>query len=115
VYLLGGLLPNNNATVDPTTNIVQSYSTISKKWKNETALPLPLNHLNVATVGGKIYVLGGLTTELVHGRIGSLSKTHGHMTHSSGSGLHYQHRLQEQIVELRLLGSTKTQSTLLED
>jgi len=61
VYLFGGLLPNRNATTDPTTNTVQSYSTVFQKWKNETGLPLPLNHLNVATVGGKIYVSGGLT------------------------------------------------------
>lgn len=60
VYLLGGLLPSSNASVDPTTNLVQSYSVARDTWSTEAPLPKALNHLNVVVVKGKIYVLGGL-------------------------------------------------------
>jgi len=62
VYSVGGVHAIANATEDPTTNIVQSYSISSNRWNKEEPLPMPLNHANVATVGQKIYVLGGLAT-----------------------------------------------------
>ncbi|KAG9230841.1 putative kelch domain-containing protein 8B [Amylocarpus encephaloides] len=60
VYILGGLVPPVDSAVDPTSNIVQSYSIAHNTWSSETPMPRALNHLNAAVVNGKIYVLGGL-------------------------------------------------------
>ncbi|POS75636.1 hypothetical protein DHEL01_v205963 [Diaporthe helianthi] len=62
IYIMGGIIPTNPAQPNITTtiNIVQAYDIPSDTWSNKSSAPLPLNHMNVAVVDGKIYSLGGL-------------------------------------------------------
>ncbi|GAA1655725.1 hypothetical protein GCM10009733_061470 [Nonomuraea maheshkhaliensis] len=60
VYVLGGIV------IDPaggvvTTGRVEVYDTRRDTWSEAAPLPVAMNHPNVATVGGRIYVLGGLS------------------------------------------------------
>lgn len=59
VYIVGGI-----EFSDPfglvTTDKVDAYHTEHDSWATVAPIPLPLNHANVASVNGKIYVLGGL-------------------------------------------------------
>ena len=57
MYIIGGIpqqLPY------PTLDWVEVFSTSSNEWRNASSLPVTINHGNVATVDGKIYILGGL-------------------------------------------------------
>ena len=55
VYIIGGI----ESGLVPT-NKVDAYNTRHDSWTSVAPLPLALNHANVASVDGKIYVLGGL-------------------------------------------------------
>ena len=80
IYVLGGILSNvSYSPSDPPIDPVVLFSTISptasmqyfdldsQYWYDAASLPIPLNHANVASVDGKIYVLGGLSgTNLSH-------------------------------------------------
>jgi N-acetylneuraminic acid mutarotase len=63
IYILGGIYPFANLIV-PTVTTVQKYSISTDTWTRVADLPLPLNHANAAVVNRKIYVLGGLTTDI---------------------------------------------------
>jgi len=45
------------------TDLVQLYSISSNTWRTVAPIPFRVNHPNVAAVGGKIYVLGGLVDD----------------------------------------------------
>ncbi|TDZ58605.1 Kelch-like protein terF [Colletotrichum trifolii] len=62
IAIFGGIIPNSSATPIPftTVDIVQFYSVKSDTWRTVAPLPRAMNHVNVATVNGKIYVFGGL-------------------------------------------------------
>ncbi|KAK4443275.1 kelch domain-containing protein [Podospora aff. communis PSN243] len=57
--ILGGIIPTTSGGAN-TTSLVQLYDIPTNTWKTLAPLPTPLNHLNAATIDGKIYVLGGL-------------------------------------------------------
>lgn len=59
LFVLGGILSFDGTTY-PTTNIVQKFNLITKTWTEVAPMPAALNHVNVATVNGKIYYLGGM-------------------------------------------------------
>jgi len=59
VYVLGGIYTADGVTT--TTNRVEVYDTRRDTWSEVAPLPVAMNHPNVATVGGRIYVLGGLS------------------------------------------------------
>ena len=68
VYIIGGIpqeLPY------PTLNWVEVYSTVTDQWRDAAPLPTTINHGNVATINGKIYILGGLNGTNVWNPIGS--------------------------------------------
>lgn len=58
IGILGGVIPNGESV--STTDIMQFYSILDNTWSTMAPIPRPLNHVNVAVSGGKIYVLGGL-------------------------------------------------------
>jgi N-acetylneuraminic acid mutarotase len=59
IGILGGVAPARGAEV-ATTNITQFYSISDNTWRTVAPLPKPINHVNAAVSGGKVYVLGGL-------------------------------------------------------
>ncbi|MCS7480332.1 Kelch repeat-containing protein [Umezawaea endophytica] len=59
VYVLGGIVPDAAGGVT-TTDRVEVYDTRRGTWSEAAPLPVVLNHPNVATIRGRIYVLGGL-------------------------------------------------------
>lgn len=63
IALVGGVHPIYNGTEQislATTNSVHLYDIPSDTWRNATPAPVALNHPNVASANGKIYLLGGL-------------------------------------------------------
>lgn len=54
---------HNPLDASPTaaTKSVEVFNTITSIWSNAAPLPVPMHHPNIATVDGKIYVLGGIT------------------------------------------------------
>ena len=60
VYILGGIERNQTGGF-VTTDRVEVYNTEYNNWSSVAPLPVAMNHLNVATVDGKIYVVGGLS------------------------------------------------------
>ena len=72
VYIIGGLILGSGSFGVVPTNTVDAYDTRDDSWTTVAPLPLALNHGNVATVNGKIYVLGGLNaTGAVFGAVGN--------------------------------------------
>lgn len=59
VYIVGGISFDTNNTVQ-SVNTVQVYDTVANAWTLANGLPLPINHPNVASVDGRLYVLGGI-------------------------------------------------------
>src|SRR6185503_2331895 len=57
IYTAGGMM-NSTATA---VNRFESYDIRSNRWQRLRDLPLPVHHTAMATVGGRIYVLGGAT------------------------------------------------------
>ena len=60
VYLIGGIEPDGAGGI-VTTPRMEVYDTRRDTWSEAAPLPVPMNHPNVAAVGGKIYVLGALS------------------------------------------------------
>lgn len=60
VYVIGGIYPDA-AGGFPTTGRVEVYDIRQDRWSEAAPLPVALNHPNVATVGGRLYVLSGLS------------------------------------------------------
>jgi N-acetylneuraminic acid mutarotase len=61
LYVLGGYPPQQGP--NRTKNTVQIYDIASDTWTLGPPLPQPNNHGMAASVGGKIYLLGGQTTD----------------------------------------------------
>jgi N-acetylneuraminic acid mutarotase len=59
IAVLGGITVVGNGT--ETTDLLQLYDTTSDTWRTASAAPYKVNHPNIAAVGGKLYLLGGLT------------------------------------------------------
>lgn len=62
IYVVGGVVHND---VYPlvTTARVESFDVEQHQWSVPAPLPHPVNHVNLASVDGKLYSLGGLTGE----------------------------------------------------
>lgn len=58
IFVLGGY-PSNRQT----TNTVQVYDPVEDRWERTTPMPLALNHNMAASVSGKLYMIGGQTTD----------------------------------------------------
>lgn len=67
IAVVGGVVPNEGSgsvqAPPNTTDLVQLYSVSSNTWRNVAPIPFRVNHPNVASVDGRIYVLGGLVDE----------------------------------------------------
>lgn len=62
VYVIGGTVLDAGAPFGVSTSgRVEVYDTRRGTWSTAAPVPVPMNHLNAAAVGGKIYVLGGLS------------------------------------------------------
>ncbi|MCJ1450181.1 hypothetical protein MMC28_000510 [Mycoblastus sanguinarius] len=68
MYIIGGI-PQQPPY--PTLDWVEVFSVISNKWRNAAPLPITINHGNVATVDGKIHILGGLNGSIDWTAIGN--------------------------------------------
>jgi N-acetylneuraminic acid mutarotase len=55
IYVLGGFTASTAIV-----SSVRVFDTATSEWSEGPALPRPLHHINAATVGGTIYVLGAL-------------------------------------------------------
>ncbi|HYP09349.1 MAG TPA: kelch repeat-containing protein, partial [Bryobacteraceae bacterium] len=58
IYVLGGYTATRQ-----TKNTVQVYDPIEDRWEFTTPMPIPLNHNMAASVGGKLYMIGGQLTD----------------------------------------------------
>jgi N-acetylneuraminic acid mutarotase len=58
IYVLGGYPPSRQ-----TQRTVQVYDPATDSWSYTTPLPIPLNHPMPATANGKLYMIGGQTTD----------------------------------------------------
>jgi len=56
IAIIGGILARGGMT-----DYVGIYDIPTNTWTRGAPLPVPINHANAAVVGGKIYVLGGMT------------------------------------------------------
>ena len=61
IYVMGGYPPEPGP--NRTKRTVQIYDIASDRWQLGPELPLPNNHGMAAAVGGKIYMIGGQTTD----------------------------------------------------
>jgi len=58
IFVLGGY-PSNRQTK----TTVQVYDPVEDRWELAAPMPIPLNHNMAATVNGKLYMIGGQTTD----------------------------------------------------
>lgn len=67
MYILGGInLVPTNATSVPSIKYMQVYSTTTDTWRNASDIPETLNHANMASLNGRLYVLGFITGDGVN-------------------------------------------------
>ncbi|MEM7203553.1 MAG: kelch repeat-containing protein [Planctomycetota bacterium] len=59
VYVAGGILAGTPVRFTPT---VEVYDPATQTWSSIADLPTSLHHFGMATVGGKLYVIGGYVT-----------------------------------------------------
>ncbi|KJZ73021.1 hypothetical protein HIM_07593 [Hirsutella minnesotensis 3608] len=60
IAILGGITAGGKGGGSPpTTDMMQLYNVTDNSWRLGPKIPVPLNHLNVAAVDGKIFLLGG--------------------------------------------------------
>lgn len=60
LYVIGGLTSSNGRWAP--TSVVESYDLETNTWRQEPPLPIPISYAGAATVGGAIYVTGGMST-----------------------------------------------------
>ncbi|KAJ8077278.1 hypothetical protein PM082_001707 [Marasmius tenuissimus] len=61
VYLIGGISPPPpNVTFPPTATLGEAFDTTESTWHRIADLPIPMNHCNIASLNGKLYILGGM-------------------------------------------------------
>jgi len=66
VYIVGGMSSlSANATSALSLAQAQAYSTVSNEWRDIAPLPVRINHGNIASLGGKLYLLGALSGGLI--------------------------------------------------
>lgn len=58
IAVLGGIVPTENGT--ETTDLLQLYDIASDTWRTGASAPYKVNHPNVVSVDGKLFLLGGL-------------------------------------------------------
>jgi N-acetylneuraminic acid mutarotase len=56
IYFIGGFDETRNGVAD-----VEAYNPTTNTWRSVAALPALLHHVNAASAGGRIYVVGGLS------------------------------------------------------
>ncbi|KAJ3521390.1 hypothetical protein NM208_g13310 [Fusarium decemcellulare] len=62
IYVVGGLVPiGNPPTGVETVGRVEVYDVQTDTWDTAAPLPVPMNHPNLASANGKVYILGGLS------------------------------------------------------
>lgn len=61
LYVLGGIIPEQDGVIFPTVTLMQAYNIPKAKWITVAPVPIAYNHPNAAVINGKIYLLGGLT------------------------------------------------------
>ncbi len=73
VYIIGRIPQESSSApgVYPTLDRVEVFSVPANKWRDAASLPTTINHGNVATVDGKIHILGGLDGETRWSAIGN--------------------------------------------
>jgi N-acetylneuraminic acid mutarotase len=59
IYVVGGVIHDDTYSVI-TTALVESFDTEQNHWSVPAPLPKPINHVNLASVEGRLYSLGGL-------------------------------------------------------
>jgi N-acetylneuraminic acid mutarotase len=64
IYLLGGFAEPalDNLTSLTVSDLVTEYDPATDRWSPRAPLPIGLHHAGAATVGNKLYVIGGFTT-----------------------------------------------------
>lgn len=60
VFVIGGGVPGPGGEF-VTTDRVEAFDKRTGRWADTAPLPVPMNHANVANVGGRLFVLGGLS------------------------------------------------------
>lgn len=60
IYVVGGIVPRENSSI-VTVNTMEAYNLDSDTWTPAAPLPVPVNHPNIASTGGKLYSLCGLS------------------------------------------------------
>ncbi|WDK23675.1 kelch domain-containing protein [Colletotrichum graminicola] len=61
IYIVGGInLVPPNATTIPSVSYMQVYSTTTNTWRRVADIPMAVNHANMASLNGKLYVLGAI-------------------------------------------------------
>jgi N-acetylneuraminic acid mutarotase len=60
VYVVGGIRPDESGAMTTVTD-VEVYDPARDTWEHAAPLPVAMNHPNLAVVGGRLYVLGGLS------------------------------------------------------
>ena len=61
VYLIGGISsPPPNVSFPPTLALGEAFDTTKSAWRRIADIPVPLNHCNIASLNGKLYILGGM-------------------------------------------------------
>lgn len=62
IFVIGGMIPDETVPLGASaTGRVEVYDTRRGSWSTAAPVPVAMNHLNATVVGGKIYVLGGLS------------------------------------------------------
>lgn len=61
LWVVGGLLPQREKILGPATDRVFVYDPDTARWRSGPSLPLPLDHVAVASDGQRLYVVGGET------------------------------------------------------
>lgn len=59
IYVVGGIIHDDTYSLI-TTARVESFETEQQRWSVPAPLPRPINHVNLASVEGKLYSFGGL-------------------------------------------------------
>lgn len=65
VYIIAGVISTNTARVE-------AYDPAKNAWTEVAPLPLPMNHPNVAAVGDKLYVVGGMVNDFPWAAVGNV-------------------------------------------
>jgi N-acetylneuraminic acid mutarotase len=68
IYLIGGFNKPNLGNLGTLTisNDVDAYDPATDRWTVKAALPTVLHHAGAATVGGRVYVIGGFTKSFLY-------------------------------------------------